>query len=230
MFFLNLFAILSFQDRSTRSKSGRRSDKRRGSSGGASNQSDHPPDDELDTGGGGGLMPEIRSARVAKSPLLSERSSLLGAAAPHEGHDSQAASSRSWHDSRRSSPDKVSRDSGVPSPSDDAVSVTTENSEQAVAMTAGAPLDTEGVPVSSTNGFTATVTTQPQSEVMPTSAGGGLTARAEAYPPNGRLSSAEDPAVVGRFPMQPSRLNNGGLLPVKAELVTNELEPGLSGG
>jgi hypothetical protein len=178
--------------------------------------------------GGGGGPPEIRSARVAKSPLLSDRS-----AAILDGPDGQAAA-RSWHDGRRPSPDKVSRDSGVPSPSD-AGSVTTDSGEQAV-TTGGLPADIDtsfasgaAAPDEKPNGVAAAADSGGPALVVETAPAGSVgsssqSARTSAQPA-GRPAVPDSPAV--RY-SQPSRLN-GGPLPVKAELVTNELDPTFSG-
>jgi hypothetical protein len=219
-----------FQERSYRSKGSRRSNKRRGS---GADCSDPPAADEMDhprsSGVGGGGPPEIRSARVAKSPLLSDRS----AATLADGSDGQAAA-RSWHDGRRPSPDKVSRDSGVPSPSD-AGSVTTDSGEQAI-TTGGLPTDKDASFVSGTD-----APDEKPSGVAATADSGGPAAVVETTPASGVSSSGQSarttgPQLAGR-PVpdstavrysQHSRLN-GGPLPVKAELVTNELDPTFSG-
>jgi hypothetical protein len=182
---------------------------------------DHPRSSGV---GGGGGPPEIRSARVAKSPLLSDRSA---AATLADGSDGQPAA-RSWHDGRRPSPDKVSRDSGVPSPSD-AGSVTTDSGEQAA--TGGLSTDKDAsfasgaeAPDEKTNGIAAAADS------------GGPTPSVETTPASGQSARTTGPQLAGR-PVsdspavrysQHSRLN-GGPLPVKAELVTNELDPTFSG-
>ncbi len=226
--------IALFQERSYRSKGSRRSNKRRGSGADgsdppAADEMDHPRSGGIGGGVGGGGPPEIRSARVAKSPLLSDRS-----AAILDGPDGQAAA-RSWHDGRRPSPDKVSRDSGVPSPSD-AGSVTTDSGEQAV-TTGGLPTDKDAsfggggadAPDEKPNGVAAAADSggpAPSVETTPASGvgSGGQSARTTSTQLAGR-PVPDSPAV--RY-SQHSRLN-GGPLPVKAELVTNELDPTFSG-
>jgi hypothetical protein len=180
---------------------------------------DHP------RSGVGGGPPEIRSARVAKSPLLSDRS-----AATLDGADGQAVA-RSWHDGRRPSPDKVSRDSGVPSPSD-AGSMTTDSGEQAV--TGGLSLDKDAsfgggtdAPDENPNGVSAAADSGgpvPIIETIPASGMGSDQSARTSTQLTGR-HVPDSPAV--RY-SQSSRLN-GGPLPVKAELVTNELDPTFSG-
>jgi hypothetical protein len=242
-----------FQDRSYRSKSSRRSDKRR-SSGGGHNPSDSMPD-EPDTNSGG--PPEIRSARLAKSPLLSDRSSSLGAAAicagdVLEGQNGEA--NRTLPDHRRgSSPDKVSRDSGVPSPSDDGGGslVTTEDDSEPIAgmgmvpATAATSFDSDvgaaaatystnqnaaaaGVAfASSTHAETVNSASVNSARTVKVTtalaAANQLTVRSVADSPAANRLLQQLPPSSGGV----SRLN--GPLPVKAELVTNELEPGLSG-
>ncbi len=228
--------IALFQERSYRSKGSRRSNKRRGS---GADCSEPPAADEMDhqrssgVGGSGGGVgpPEIRSARVAKSPLLSDRSA--AATLVDGGSDGQAAA-RSWYDGRRPSPDKVSRDSGVPSPSD-AGSVTTDSGEQAV-TTGGLPTDKDAsfasgadAPDEKPNGIAATADSGGPAPVVETTPAGsvgssGQSARTSAQLA-GRPAVSDSPAV--RY-AQSSRLN-GGPLPVKAELVTNELDPTFSG-
>jgi hypothetical protein len=220
-----------FQERSYRSKGSRRSNKRRGSSG--ADCSEPSAADEMDhqrcSGGGGGVggggPPEIRSARVAKSPLLSDRS----AGALVDSSDGQAAA-RSWHDGRRPSPDKVSRDSGVPSPSD-AGSVTTDSGEQAV-TTGGLSTDKDAsfggsadAPDEKPNGVAAAADSGGPAPVVETVPASVQSARTTSSQLAGRPAVPDSPAV--RY-SQPSRLN-GGPLPVKAELVTNELDPTFSG-
>jgi hypothetical protein len=182
---------------------------------------DHPRSSGV---GGGGGPPEIRSARVAKSPLLSDRSA--AATLVEGGSDGQAAA-RSWHDGRRPSPDKVSRDSGVPSPSD-AGSVTTDSGEPAV--TGGLSTDKDAsfasgadAPDEKSNGVAATADSGGPAPSVETTPASGQSARTSTQPAGRPVP--DSPAV--RY-SQPSRLN-GGPLPVKAELVTNELDPTFSG-
>jgi hypothetical protein len=225
-----------FQERSYRSKGSRRSNKRRGSGADcsdplAADEMDHLRSGGSGSGGGvGGGPPEIRSARVAKSPLLSDRSA--AATLVDGGSDGQSAA-RSWHDGRRPSPDKVSRDSGVPSPSD-AGSVTTDSGEQAVA-TFGLPTDKDAsfasgadAPDEKPNGVAAAADSggpAPVVETNPTSDVGSSGQSARTSVQLAGRPVPDSPAV--RY-AQPSRLN-GGPLPVKAELVTNELDPTFSG-
>jgi hypothetical protein len=186
---------------------------------------DHPRSSGVGGGGGGG-PPEIRSARVAKSPLLSDRSA---AATLVDGSDGQAAA-RSWHDGRRPSPDKVSRDSGVPSPSD-AGSVTTDSGEQAV-TTGGMSTDKDAsfvsgaeAPDEKPNGVAAAADPAPSVETAPAS---GVVSSGQSSRSSTQLAGRPVPDGPAVRYSQPSRLN-GGPLPVKAELVTNELDPTFSG-
>ncbi len=164
---------------------------------------------------------------MAKSPLLSDRSA--AATLVDGGSDGQAAA-RSWHDGRRPSPDKVSRDSGVPSPSD-AGSVTTDSGEQAV-TTGGLPTDKDAsfvsgaeAPDEKPSGVAAVADSGGPAPVVETTPASGQSARTTGPQLAGRPAVSDSPAV--RY-SQHSRLN-GGPLPVKAELVTNELDPTFSG-
>jgi hypothetical protein len=183
---------------------------------------DHPRSSGV---GGGGGPPEIRSARVAKSPLLSDRSA---AATLADGGSDGHAAARSWHDGRRPSPDKVSRDSGVPSPSD-AGSVTTDSGEQAV-TTGGLPTDKDAsfasgadAPDEKPSGVAAAADSGGPAPVVETVPASGQSARSST-----QLAGRPVPDSPAVRYSQPGRLN-GGPLPVKAELVTNELDPTFSG-
>jgi hypothetical protein len=164
---------------------------------------------------------------VAKSPLLSDR---MAAAEGSEGGN-QAA--RSWHEGRRPSPDKVSRDSGVPSPSDAGSVVTTDSNEHVATGGGGAASSDKDSSLTEVTaagteankmagGATSAVASPGDTQDDTVSIGGGVL---QARPPASR--PAVDGTVRLAAAQTSSRLN--GLLPVKAELVTNELDPSFTG-
>ena len=181
------------------------------------------------------------NSNFAKSPIMSERQTINTSQEEQNIQDQMTAAmaqvvpSSQWIDSRKS-PDKVSRDSGVTSPSE-AGSVTTECSD----MNIGVVNHTNAFQQENMDGSTNVLSVQstPSNGLTVHNApNNGLKVHNKpTVPQQNQVSNFASPlqntlmATGSRRPSDPlphapvhQRLSNPNLAPVKAEVVTNELD------